>query len=134
MSDMNREIVQKAGLFYNDNNLQTSTTLQPSSLYPFNPQKMTLTHKALVLPEKFGQFVVADFPREAPGPGEILIKVQSAALNPVDWKIQKWDVLIDGYPAVLGSDIAGDVVEVGEGVTDFKKGDKVWGNTINLAP
>lgn len=87
---------------------------------------MSRTHKALVLPEKFGEFIVADFPREAPGPGEILIKVQSAALNPVDWKIQKFDVLIDGYPAVLGSDIAGDVEEVGEGVTDFKKGDRVY--------
>ncbi|KAH9481166.1 Dehydrogenase azaJ [Psilocybe cubensis] len=88
---------------------------------------MTITHKALVLPEKLGKFIVADFPREAPGHGEILIKVQSAALNPVDWKIQKWDVLIDGYPAVLGSDIAGDVEEVGEGVTEFKKGDRVFG-------
>ncbi|KAH9481154.1 Dehydrogenase azaJ [Psilocybe cubensis] len=88
---------------------------------------MTLTHKALVLPEQFGKFVVADFPREAPGPGEILIKVQSAALNPVDWKIQKWDGLMDGYPAVLGSDIAGDVEEVGEGVKEFKKGDRVFG-------
>lgn len=86
---------------------------------------MSFTQKALLLTAKFGKFVVADIPRESPGPGEILIKVQSASLNPVDWKVQKYDLLIDGYPAILGSDIAGDIVEVGEGVSDFKKGDRV---------
>lgn len=33
--------------------------------------------------------------------------------------------MIDGYPAVLGSNITGDVVEIGEGVSDFQKGDRV---------
>lgn len=86
---------------------------------------MLLTQKALLLTAEFGKFVVSDIPRESPGAAEVLIKVQSTALNPVDWKIQKYGHLIDGYPAVLGSDIAGDVVEVGEGVTDFKLGDRV---------
>ncbi|KAH9481153.1 Zinc-type alcohol dehydrogenase-like protein C2E1P3.01 [Psilocybe cubensis] len=86
--------------------------------------------KALLLNSKYGNFVVSDIPRESPGVGEVLIKVQSAALNPVDWKIQRFGYLIDGYPAVLGSDIAGDVVEVGEGVSDFQKGDRVFSQAV----
>jgi len=86
---------------------------------------MSPTQKALLIKEPHGPWVLDTVEIEKPGPGLILIKVISASLNPVDWKIQKWNVLIDGYPAVLGSDIAGDVEEVGEGVTDFKKGDRV---------
>ncbi|KAJ3516569.1 hypothetical protein NLJ89_g1035 [Agrocybe chaxingu] len=82
--------------------------------------------KALLVPKKFADFVVGDTEKYKPGPGEILIKVQSAALNPADWKIRKFGVIVEEYPAVLGIDIAGDVEELGEGVTDFKKGDRVF--------
>jgi len=65
-----------------------------------------------------------DIPK--PGPGELLVKVKAAGLNPVDWVIQRgWVPLAKTFPAVLGTDIAGDVVEVGEGVTNFSKGDRV---------
>ena len=63
-----------------------------------------------------------------PGPGEILVKVMSAALNPMDWIIQKLKLgkpLVDEYPAVLGSDIAGVIEELGEDVTGFERGDQV---------
>jgi NADPH:quinone reductase-like Zn-dependent oxidoreductase len=39
--------------------------------------------------------------------------------------IQKLGILIKHYPALLGFDIAGDVVELGEGVTQVEIGDKV---------
>ena len=45
----------------------------------------------------------------------------------VDWKIQASGYFINTYPNVLGSDIAGTVESVGEGVTHFKTGDKVTG-------
>lgn len=48
------------------------------------------------------------------------------ALNPVDWKIQKEGIFLENYPAVVGSDASGEVVELGEGVTSFKKGDRVY--------
>ncbi|KIL64064.1 hypothetical protein M378DRAFT_78825, partial [Amanita muscaria Koide BX008] len=37
------------------------------------------------------------------GAGDVLVKDQSAALNPLDWKIQKFGILIENYPVVLYS-------------------------------
>ncbi|CAA7269466.1 unnamed protein product [Cyclocybe aegerita] len=87
---------------------------------------MPATQKALLLPQKHGEFVVGNTPSYTPGPGELLIKVHAAALNPLDWKIQKYGIYVEEFPAILGQDIAGEVEEVGEGVTDFKKGDRVF--------
>ncbi|KAF9052986.1 chaperonin 10-like protein [Panaeolus papilionaceus] len=85
------------------------------------------TQKALILEEKFGNFVVKEISVYEPGPGEILINIRAVALNPVDWKVQKYaPPLITSYPAILGQDIAGDVEEVGDSVHDFKKGDRVF--------
>lgn len=81
--------------------------------------------KALILPQKGGDFVLGTKDIPKPGPGELLIKVHAAALNPVDWKFQKYGFPIEKYPTVLGSDGAGSVEEVGEGVQGFMKGDRV---------
>ena len=84
-----------------------------------------LTQKALILDAKLGKFSVDIVQVPKPGSGEILIKVKAAALNPVDWKIHKYGFLVEKFPAILGTDIAGDVEEIGEGVTEFQKGDRV---------
>lgn len=84
-----------------------------------------LTQKALLLNAKFGGLVVDDIPVPKPGSGEILVKVHAAALNPVDWKIHKYGIFVQAFPAILGTDISGEVEEIGEGVNDFKKGDRV---------
>ena len=86
------------------------------------------THKALFLLEKHGNYAVRDTPTPKPGPGELLIEVKATGLNPVDWKIRKYGVFIDKFPTVLGSDVAGDIVGLGEGVEEageFKIGDRV---------
>jgi NADPH:quinone reductase-like Zn-dependent oxidoreductase len=61
-----------------------------------------------------------------PGPDEVVVKNRAVAVNPVDWKIQAaggaWLKL---WPIVLGTDIAGELHEVGSNVTKFKKGDRV---------
>ena len=44
-----------------------------------------------------------------PGPGEILVKVHATALNPVDWKIRKYGIILDHFPAIHRLDIAGEV-------------------------
>ncbi|KAK1215687.1 hypothetical protein PQX77_021692 [Marasmius sp. AFHP31] len=86
--------------------------------------------KSLVLERKQGPLVVSTRPIPKPGPGELLVRVKAAGLNPVDWKIQEYGHLIadDQYPVVLGSDIAGDVVELGEGVDEAQrpKGTRVY--------
>ena len=74
-----------------------------------------------------------DAPKPEPKPGEVLVRVQAAGLNPPDWYLR------DGYrslppewqphpvfPLILGSDISGVVESVGEGATDFSPGDEVY--------
>jgi len=81
---------------------------------------------ALLLESAPGEFNVGERDIPKPSPGELLVKVKAAALNPVDWKIQRgFFPIINTFPAVLGTDIAGDVEEVGDGVTNFSKGDRV---------
>jgi NADPH:quinone reductase-like Zn-dependent oxidoreductase len=65
---------------------------------------------------------------------EMLVEVHAAGVNPLDWKIRKGMMrLITGrkFPKVLGSDFAGKVVETGDGVVRFRKGDEVFG-VINI--
>jgi NADPH:quinone reductase-like Zn-dependent oxidoreductase len=83
------------------------------------------TQKAFILDAKLRNYSLGTAPVPQPGPGEILIKIKTVALNPVDWKIQKYGILVEKYPTILGLDIAGDVEEVSEGVNKFQKGDRV---------
>ncbi|TFK77636.1 GroES-like protein, partial [Polyporus arcularius HHB13444] len=57
--------------------------------------------------------------------GDVLVKNVAVGLNPVEWKIQTWGILVEKYPVILGLDAAGVVEAVGEGVTSLKKGDRV---------
>ena len=82
-------------------------------------------HKALYILEKQAPFVVKSVPTYTPGPGEVLIKVESVGLAPVDWAIQALGIVVEKYPCIVGEDVAGVVAEVGDGVTRFKKGDRV---------
>ncbi|MEV6056286.1 NADP-dependent oxidoreductase [Streptomyces sp. NPDC052107] len=72
-----------------------------------------------------------DLDRPGPGPGEILIAVRAAGVNPVDWKLrQGFRRPGEGervFPVVFGSEAAGVVAEVGPGVTGFAAGDEVFG-------
>ena len=60
---------------------------------------------------------------------DILIKVKSSSINPVDWKIREGylkDFIPYQMPVTLGFDVSGVVSEVGSEVTDFKVGDEVF--------
>lgn len=92
---------------------------------------MSPQQKALVIPKKQGNFEVHSRSIPSPGAGQLLVKVQSAALNPIDYKIRETALIPIHYPAILGSDIAGIVEEVGEGVEDFRRGDKVLDNHLH---
>ncbi|KAH7921868.1 GroES-like protein [Leucogyrophana mollusca] len=82
------------------------------------------SQSALWLNEKHGAFAIGPSVIPSPSHGEILVKVHSIGLNPVDWKIQ--DLGLDvGYPAILGHEAAGTVEALGEGVSQFGVGDRV---------
>ena len=84
-----------------------------------------LTQKALLLLDE-ENFAVDTIPVPKPGPGDILVKVRAVALTPADWKWKLYkDLIAVTFPAILGQDVSGVVEELGEGVTDFKKGDRV---------
>ena len=72
-----------------------------------------------------GDWKVDTRPIQKPAAGDILVKIEATALNPVDWKIRAYNFLITEVPAILGTAASGIIEEVGEGVTTFKKGDKV---------
>ena len=87
---------------------------------------MAAQQKSLLLLEKQGAFAVRETDIPKPGPGELLVEIHATALNPVDWKIHVYGAFIKSYPAVLGTDSSGVVKEIGEGVTTFAVGDKVY--------
>ncbi|KAF9564513.1 GroES-like protein [Agrocybe pediades] len=100
--------------------------------YPSVHNKYSSMQKALVItaattPEQWAaRYRLDDIPIPTPAQGEILIKILAVGLNPADWKMPKYDVLIPKtYPAIIGQDIAGEVEKVGEGVEGFEKGDRV---------
>ena len=74
------------------------------------------------------QFQLAEIEKPRPGPDEIVIKVAYAGVNPADWKCREgWLSQFFDYkfPFIVGFDAAGIVSDVGEGVTEFKPGDRV---------
>ena len=73
---------------------------------------------------------VEDVPVPSPAPGELLIRVSSASLNPVDWKIAtgSFRLLVrGGLPRTMGSDFAGEVAATGPGVAGWSLGEPVMG-------
>lgn len=64
------------------------------------------------------------------GDGEVRVRVRATGINPVDWKIRSGAArkrMPVEFPAILGRDLAGEVVETGRSVTGFNKGMRVMG-------
>jgi NADPH2:quinone reductase len=58
---------------------------------------------------------------------EVKVRLKAAGVNPVDTKIRRNGLLYGNpLPAVLGCDGAGEIVEIGSAVSQYKQGDKVW--------
>jgi hypothetical protein len=69
--------------------------------------------------------VVSNAPYTSPPKDHVLVQVYDVAINPIDWILQEQDLFKLKYPAILGDDIAGEIVELGEGVDDFHTGQRV---------
>jgi NADPH:quinone reductase-like Zn-dependent oxidoreductase len=85
--------------------------------------------KALITNTYESNFVSTEIEKPNPKKGEVLIKIHASGVNPIDDKIR---LGLSPYaspvlPAVLGTDLAGVIEEIGEGVTEFKVGDEVYG-------
>nr|VWO97703.1 Zn(2)-C6 fungal-type domain-containing protein [Ganoderma boninense] len=86
----------------------------------------TPSQKALILPEKFGEWKLAEIAVPKPGPKELLVKVSATALNPVDWKLKEFGVIAEQFPFIAGAEASGIIEEVGSEVTSrWTKGEKV---------
>ena len=69
-----------------------------------------------------------DLPDPVPGPGEVLVDVHAASVNGADWKVRSGKYRpTPFFPYIPGRDFSGVVSALGEGVTDFKVGDEVFG-------
>jgi len=93
------------------------------------------TNHAAWLPAKQKPLAISAAPITLPGPNEILVRTRALAINPFDGVVQSLGAMVTPwvvYPAILGSDVAGEVVRVGANVSRFKPGDRVLGLALGI--
>lgn len=88
------------------------------------------THAAATLAAPRAALTVTTVDTPTPAADEVLVRVRAVAVNPIDWVIQGTSRITYRWlrtPAVLGSDVAGEVVAVGAEVTRLRVGQRVFG-------
>lgn len=92
-------------------------------------------HSALWLDSTRGSLRVGSAPVPTPGPGDVIVRARAVAVNPIDGLggvarrvVLPWL----HYPAVLGSDVAGEVVAIGSSVQGMTIGDRVVGYAVGV--
>lgn len=79
---------------------------------------------------------VKEAPYPKPGPDEVVVRNKAIAINPIDWILQSQGTAMAfgwiKYPFVFGHDVAGEVVQIGEQVTQFRVGDRVTGQGLSV--
>ncbi|HZX27598.1 MAG TPA: zinc-dependent alcohol dehydrogenase family protein [Telluria sp.] len=90
-----------------------------------------MTMQAAILEHATEPLRIRSLPVPTAEPGQVLVRVHAAGLNPLDTKIRAGQAAHARHPlpAVLGIDMAGVVAAVGAGVGDFRPGDAVFGMT-----
>lgn len=74
-----------------------------------------------------------ELPTPQPGRSQLLVRIAASSINPIDTYIRAGNVkMAQAFPYIPGCDFAGTVEAVGEGVTRFKSGDRVWGSNQSL--
>lgn len=91
--------------------------------------------KALVLEQFNALYLTKELETPVAGTGQVLVKISSSGVNPLDIKIKAGQAAHAQakLPAVLGIDLAGTIVQIGEGVKNFNIGDEVYGMTGGIA-
>jgi NADPH:quinone reductase-like Zn-dependent oxidoreductase len=85
--------------------------------------------KAVYIEQFGGSEVVkyGELPDPLAGPGQIVVDAFAASVNGADWKVRAGHHGKAAFPLILGRDFSGVVSALGEGVTDFRLGDEVFG-------
>ena len=79
------------------------------------------------------EIIFGDLPDPMPGPEQVLVRIRASAINPIDTYIRAGTVAMPlEFPYVVGCDLAGDVVAVGEQVEHLRPGMRVWGSNQGL--
>ena len=92
--------------------------------------------KAVVVHQYGGPEVLKfeEYPDPVAGPGEVLVRVAAASVNPIDYKRRAGltkDFYPITFPGLIGVDVAGTVVKIGPAVEDFSVGDQVFAMADN---
>ncbi len=97
------------------NDEQTQSTMMAWRVHAFGPPEVMTFERV---------------PRPEPGPGEVLVKVDAAGVGPWDgWIRDGKSALPQPLPLTLGSDLSGEIVAIGAGVSSLRVGDQVYGVT-----
>jgi NADPH:quinone reductase-like Zn-dependent oxidoreductase len=107
--------------------------MTPSSIIPQANEGRTQSTMMAWRMHEFGPPEIMKFervPRPEPGPGEVLVKVEAAGVGPWDgWIRAGKSALPQPLPLTLASDLSGEIVAVGPGVSELRVGDQVYGVT-----
>lgn len=106
----------------------------PSSIVPQATDERTRSSMVAWRVHEFGSPEVMKFerlPRPEAGPGEVLVKVAAAGVGPWDgWIRSGKSALPQPLPLTLGSDLSGEIVALGAGISELHVGDQVYGVRI----
>jgi NADPH:quinone reductase len=91
--------------------------------------------RAITVTEYGATPAMAEIPTPEPGPGQLLLKLRAAGMNPMDRMLATgdWKPMPATFPMVLGADCAGVVEQLGEGASRFPVGDDLFGQLL-IAP
>lgn len=104
-----------SGTVPQDNEARTPPTMMAWRVHEFGPPEVMRFERV---------------PRPEPGPGEVLVKVKAAGVGPWDgWIRAGKSVLPQPLPLTPGSDLSGEIVAVGPGVSELRAGAQVYGVT-----
>lgn len=90
--------------------------------------------------KKYGGSEVVEVNQSTPAPndpsaGKVLVDIKAAGVNPADWKFRDGffqQMMPLQFPSTLGWDFSGVIEKVGEGISDFKQSDEVYGQASEL--
>ena len=88
--------------------------------------------RAITVTEYGATPAIAEVPTPEPGPGQVLVKVRAAGMNPMDSVLASgdWRPMPATFPMVLGADVAGLVEKLGDGASRFSVGDDLFGQLL----